>query len=98
MEGVPTCEVSGIIHTILPPVRYGRNREKQTFLLLTDTPSPQLLPIEVSDQLLALFRQVPLHARVKVRFALLGQLWHPPQGNPKPLLRLLAIDIKRLTD
>lgn len=98
MRGAPEYEVTGIIRDIQPPLKYGRDRLKQQFLLLTDTPTPQILPIEVHGSLIETLRQIPLLSRVRVRFALEGQLWHPPQGSPRPIVRLIAIAIIRLHD
>lgn len=98
MSGAPEYEVTGVIREILPAVLYGRGRTKQQFILLTDTPSPQVLPIEVREDSIEQLRQIPLHARVRVRFALEGQLWHPPQGAPRPIVRLVAVGIYRLPD
>lgn len=96
--GAPEYEVVGILQNILPLIRYGHGKQKQTFLLLSDTPSPQLLPIEARNEQIATLQRIPLLSKVKVRFALEGQLWHPPQGSPRPILRLVALEITRLPE
>lgn len=98
MLGAPEYEITGVIREVLPAVRYGRGKTKQQFILLTDTPSPQILPIEVREGTTEQLREIPLHAKVRVRFALEGQMWHPPQGAPRPIVRLVAVGIYRLPD
>lgn len=98
MQGAPEYEVTGIIREIQPPLKYGRGRIKQVFLLLTDTPVPQMLPIEAHADLIEELQKIPLLSRVRVRFALEGQLWHPPQGAPRPIIRLVAKALIRLHD
>ncbi|MDW8416004.1 MAG: hypothetical protein RML92_00440 [Bacteroidia bacterium] len=80
------------------PVKYGLSRIKQQLIVLTDTPSPQMIPIEVHGSLLEKCQQLPLRTKVRVRFALEGRLWHPPQGAPKHVLRLIALEITPLPD
>ncbi|MCX8113033.1 MAG: hypothetical protein N3E49_07575 [Bacteroidia bacterium] len=98
MSGAPEYELVGLLHSVSAPVRYGYGRQKQQILLLSDTPSPQMIPLEVHEPLMQELHRIPLQAKVRVRFAMEGRLWHPPQGSPRPILRLIVIEIERLLD
>ncbi|MEN3040998.1 MAG: hypothetical protein ABDH66_05620 [Bacteroidia bacterium] len=97
-SGAPEYELTGLLYSVAAPVKYGLGRIKQQLIILTETPSPQMIPIEVHDALLEKCRLLPLRTRVRVRFALEGRLWHPPQGAPKPILRLVALEITPIPD
>lgn len=97
MSGAPEYELVGLLHAVLPPVRLGASRSKIPFVILTDTPRPQQILLEAHEPLTLALRDVPLQARIHVRFAIEGWLWHPPQGAARYVVRLVALEIKRLS-
>ncbi|GIV24441.1 MAG: hypothetical protein KatS3mg026_0133 [Bacteroidia bacterium] len=98
MSGAPEYQLVGLLHALLPVVPLGRDRKKQPFVVLTDTPRPQYILLEAHGPLVERVQKVPLHAKVAVRFALEGWLWHPPQGAARYVVRLLALEITRLEE
>ncbi|MCS7298280.1 MAG: DUF3127 domain-containing protein [Bacteroidia bacterium] len=98
MEGAPEYEIIGRLYKLLPVIRYGRRQVKQQFILLTETPTPQMLLMEVTEALIDQLRSYPPQVRLKVRFTIEGRLWHPPHGEARPVMQLRAIELERLTD
>lgn len=98
MSGAPEYQLVGLLHAVLPAVPLGRDRKKQPFVVLTDTPRPQYILLEAQGPLIETLQKVPLQARVAVRFALEGWLWHPPQGTARYVVRLVAVEIRRMEE
>ncbi|MCX7606991.1 MAG: DUF3127 domain-containing protein [Bacteroidia bacterium] len=96
MSGAPEYELEGILQMVLPPVPVGRSRYKLPFVVLSDTPRPQSIQFEAYGDLIPYIQNLPLRERVRVRFALEGWLWHPPQGASRYVTRLTAIAVERL--
>ncbi|MCS6790230.1 MAG: DUF3127 domain-containing protein [Bacteroidia bacterium] len=90
-------ELTGILHATFPPVKVGVSRQRRSFVVLTDTLSPQYILLEAYDTLAQSLEQLPPRTKVKVIFRLEGQLWHPPQGKARYLNKLVAVEIKRIT-
>ncbi len=96
MSGAPEYELSGVIEAILPAVRLPKQRIKVPFVVLSDTPRPQRILLEAFDAVAQQVQQLPLREKVRVRFALEGWLWHPPQGASRYVTRLVALTIERI--
>jgi len=98
MSGAPEYQLLGWLHAVLPIVPLGRDRKKQPFVVLTETPRPQYILLEAHGPLIETLQKIPLQARVAVRFALEGWLWHPPQGAARYVVRLVALEIDRIKE
>ncbi|GIV23718.1 MAG: hypothetical protein N3A68_00130 [Bacteroidia bacterium] len=97
MSGAPEYELVGVLHAILPPIQLRPDRIKLPFVVLSDTPQPQLILLEAYTPLAEKLRILPLSEKIRVRFTLEGRLWHPPQGQSRYVTRLVAIAVERLS-